>query len=129
MFKTPDQAVSLVKELKNLIHKPQVEVVICPPFVDLPAVIQELGDSDIKAGAQNMHWEAEGAFTGEISPQMLTALGCTYVIIGHSERRQYFHETDETVNKKVRAAFAHGLKPILCVGEISGRRPGQKRVG
>ena len=122
MFKTPVEAVKLVQELKDLLKNPQAEVVLCPPFVDLPAVIEALKDSGIKAGAQNMHWEAEGAYTGEISPRMLAALGCTYVIIGHSERRQYFRETDETVNKKVRAAFAHGLRPILCVGETLAER-------
>ncbi|MEL7564807.1 MAG: triose-phosphate isomerase [Dehalobacterium sp.] len=122
MFKTPDESVGLVRELKSLLNNSQVEIVICPPFVDLPGVISNLGDSGIKVGAQNMHWEKEGAYTGEVSPLMLTALGCDYVIIGHSERRQFFAETDETVNKKVKAAFAHGLKPIVCVGESLAQR-------
>ncbi|MCR6545160.1 triose-phosphate isomerase [Dehalobacterium formicoaceticum] len=122
MFKTPDQAVSLVNELKELVHQDQVEAVVCPPFVDLPGVLQAAEKTGIKVGAQNMHWENEGAFTGEISPLMLTALGCEYVIIGHSERRQYFAETDETVNLKVKAALHHGLKPILCVGETLEQR-------
>jgi len=122
MFKTPDESVGLVTELKSLLNKSQAEIVVCPPFVDLPGVIRAVGDSGIKVGAQNMHWEKEGAFTGEISPLMLRALGCDYVIIGHSERRQFFAETDETVNKKVKAAFTHGLKPIVCVGESLEQR-------
>lgn len=122
MFKTPDEAVNLVAELKGLLNSTDVEIVVCPPFVDLPGVINTVRDSGIKVGAQNMYWEEEGAFTGEISPLMLTALGCDYVIIGHSERRQFFSETDETVNKKVKAAFAHGLRPILCVGESLEQR-------
>jgi triosephosphate isomerase len=122
MFKTPEEAISLVNELKRLLSQVRAEVVICPPFVDIPGVMEALRGTDLKVGAQNMHWEAEGAYTGEISPPMLRALGCTYVIIGHSERRQYFNETDEIVNKKVRAAFAHGLKPILCVGETLEER-------
>lgn len=85
-------------------------------------MIDAVGNSGIKVAAQNMHWEAEGAFTGEISPLMLKALGCVYVIIGHSERRQYFAETDETVNKKIKAALAHGLRSIVCVGETLEQR-------
>ncbi|MGI6679219.1 MAG: triose-phosphate isomerase [Dehalobacterium sp.] len=122
MFKTPDQAENLVNELKKLVQEDRVEAVVCPPFVNLPGVLKALENTVIKVGAQNMHWEEEGAFTGEISPVMLTALGCEYVIIGHSERRQYFAETDETVNLKVKAALRHGLKPILCVGETLEQR-------
>lgn len=122
MFKTPEEAAAFVHELTALLKNPPAEVVLCPPFVDLPAVIDAVGNSGIKVAAQNMHWEAEGAFTGEISPLMLKALGCAYVIIGHSERRQYFAETDETVNKKIKAALAHGLRPILCVGETLEQR-------
>jgi len=92
-------------------------VVICAPYLQLPALVKELKGTNVKVGAQNMHFEEKGAFTGEISPEMLTALGVEYVIIGHSERRQYFNETDETVNLKLKAAFKHALKPILCVGE------------
>ena len=100
MLKNPEEAIRLVNELKRLLSQVRAEVVICPPFVDIPGVMEALRGTDLKVGAQNMHWEAEGAYTGEISPPMLRALGCTYVIIGHSERRQYFNETDEIVNKK-----------------------------
>jgi len=95
------------------------EVVVGVPFVCLPGVVEAAKGSNIKVAAQNMHWEEKGAFTGEVSGPMLAELGVDYVIIGHSERRQYFGETDETVNKKVHAAFKYGLKPIICVGESS----------
>jgi len=122
MFKTPGEALSLINDLKSLISHVQAEIVVCPPFVDLPAVVVAVQDTGIKVGAQNMHWEQEGAFTGEVSPVMLAAVGCQYVIIGHSERRQYFFETDEAVNRKVKAALAHGLRPIVCVGETLAQR-------
>ncbi|SHF57925.1 triosephosphate isomerase [Caldanaerobius fijiensis DSM 17918] len=122
MNKTPDEAVKLVNELKPLIADADAEVVICPPFVCLPAVAEAIKGTNMKLGAQNMHWEESGAYTGEVSPVMLKALGVEYVIIGHSERRQYFAETDETVNKKVISAFEHGLKPIVCVGETLEQR-------
>lgn len=122
MNKTPDEAVKLVNELKLLVEDADAEVVICPPFVCLPAVAEAIKGTNMKLGAQNMHWEESGAYTGEVSPVMLKALGVEYVIIGHSERRQYFAETDETVNKKVIAAFKHGLKPIVCVGESLEQR-------
>ena len=107
----------LIREMLPLLHDVEnVEVVICPPFVGLGVARRELDGSTIKLGAQNMHWADSGAFTGEISPVILKEL-CEYVILGHSERRAMFGETDETVNKKVLAALAHGLKPIVCVGE------------
>jgi triosephosphate isomerase len=98
------------------------EAVVCPPAITIPAVKDYIAGSNIKLGAQNMLWEEKGAFTGETSPLMLNALGVEYVIIGHSERRQYFAETDETVNKKVLSALEHGLKPIMCVGETLEER-------
>jgi len=101
------------------------EVVICPPFVCLGQVVDAVKGSNIKVGAQNMHFEENGAFTGEVSPVMLKDLGVEYVIIGHSERRQYFNETDETVNMKVKAAFDHKLIPIVCCGETLEEREGK----
>jgi len=122
MHKTPSQTVSLINELKPLVKDAQVEVVVCPPFVCLPAAKEALSGSNIKLGAQNMHWEEQGAFTGEVAPGMLKELDVEYVIIGHSERRQYFGETDEMVNKKVLSAVAHNLIPIICVGETLEQR-------
>ena len=117
MHYTIDEAVKVANELKGLVKDAKADVVICAPYLQLPALVKELEGTNIKVGAQNMHFEEKGAFTGEISPNMLTSLGVEYVIIGHSERRQYFNETDETVNLKLKAAYKHGLKPILCVGE------------
>ncbi|GAA0123399.1 MAG: triose-phosphate isomerase [Clostridium argentinense] len=117
MNKTIGEAVTLVEELKPLVKDAACDVVVCPTSICLPAVVEAVKGTNIKVGAQNMHFEESGAFTGEISPVMLKELGVEYVIIGHSERRQYFNETDETINKKLKAAFAHGLIPILCVGE------------
>ena len=117
MNKTAKEAVEFVEALKPRVENGDAEVVVCVPYVCLPGVIKAAEGSNIKVGAQNMHWEEKGAFTGEISGPMLVDLGVDYVIIGHSERRQYFAETDETVNKKVHAAFKYGLKPIVCVGE------------
>lgn len=123
MYKKVDEAIALVSELSDLVADVKdVEVVVCPTFTALDAVIEALQGSDIAVGAQNMHWQEEGAFTGEISPVMLKDLGCKYVILGHSERRQYFGETDEGVNKKITAAFSHGLIPIVCVGETLEQR-------
>ncbi|MGB9804680.1 triose-phosphate isomerase [Desulfofundulus sp.] len=118
MYKTVAEAVEFVRSLKGALAGVQgVEVAVCPPFTALHAVARELEDSNIVLGAQNMYWEEEGAYTGEISPVMLKETGCRYVILGHSERRQYFGERDEDVNAKVKAALKHGLVPIVCVGE------------
>lgn len=122
MHKTVGEAVSFVQELKQQVADAQVEVVVCPPFTALAPVAEVLKGSSIALAAQNMHWEDQGAFTGEVSPLMLKEIGCKYVVLGHSERRQYFGETDEKVNKKVKAALAHGLVPIVCVGETLAER-------
>ena len=122
MNKTPDEATALIRELAPLVEDAKAEVVICAPFTALQAVKAAAAGTNIRVGSQNMHWEEKGAYTGEVSPTMLNALGIEYVIIGHSERRQYFAETDETVNKKVHSAFAHRLIPIICVGETLAQR-------
>jgi triosephosphate isomerase len=118
MYKTVTEAVEFVRGLKEALAGVRgVEVAVCPPFTALYAVARELEGSNIVLGAQNMHRAEEGAYTGEISPVMLKEIGCRYVILGHSERRQYFGESDEDVNAKVKAALKHGLVPIVCVGE------------
>lgn len=117
-----EESIKLVKSLKSSQLDKNVDVLICPPFTSIYAIISELENSSIKVGAQNMYFEDSGAFTGEISPTMLKNMGVEYVIIGHSERRQYFCETDQIVNKKIKAALKHGLKPILCVGETLEQR-------
>ena len=119
MNKTASEAAAFVRELlSKLPDTSNVDIVLAPPFIALESVRTVLGPSSkIKLGAQNLHWETQGAFTGEVSGPMLRDIGCTYVIIGHSERRTLFGERDGDVQKKVRAALAHGLKPILCVGE------------
>ncbi len=123
MHKTGIQAVEAAGQLKRLVKATtDVEVMIAPTFTALYQVAQVLKDSPIALGAQNLHWEKQGAFTGEISSQMLVDCGCSHVIIGHSERRQFFGETDPTVNRKIQAAFAAGLIPVFCVGETEAQR-------
>ena len=118
MNKTRPEAKALVEELKPLVKDAGCDVVVCVPFTNLETVLDAAKGSNIKVGAQNCHFEKSGAFTGEISADMLTEMGVEYVVIGHSERRQYFGETDATVNKRTKAALAAGLTVILCVGEM-----------
>ena len=123
MYKTVDEAQALVNDLRGLVRDASgVEIVVCPPFTALSAVRDALRVSIIELAAQNLHWEDEGAFTGEVSPVMLRNLGRMYVILGHSERRTYFGETDEGVNRKAKSALSHGLLPIICVGETLKER-------
>ena len=123
MNKTVGEAVDLVRELKTALSGVKgVEVAVAPPFTALFAVCKELEGSPIRLAAQNLYWEEKGAFTGEISPVMLKEVGCHYVIIGHSERRQFFGETDETVNRRIKAAMSQGLKVIFCMGETLKER-------
>lgn len=123
MHKTVDEAKRFASEVKNAIpSSSEVDTVICAPALALAALVEESDETDLNVGAQTMHWEKEGAFTGEISPYHLKTLGVDYIIIGHSERRQLFAETDETVNKKVKAAIEYGLIPIVCVGETFEER-------
>lgn len=122
MNKTVDEAVKMIEELKPLVKDAKCDVVVCPTFVCLDAVKKAVEGSNIKVAAQNMHFEESGAFTGEVAPGMLEAMGIDYVVLGHSERREYFNETDEALNKKVKAAFAHNITPILCCGETLEQR-------
>jgi len=123
MYKTPDQTRDFFRDFLPLVEKhDRDEIAVCPPFVNVPAAVEAAKGSNIAVGAQNMYWEKEGAFTGEISTGMLLAVGCTHVIIGHSERRQYFGETDDTVNLKLKAALEAGLVPIVWVGEVLEER-------
>ncbi|MDD6807698.1 MAG: triose-phosphate isomerase [Oscillospiraceae bacterium] len=122
MNKTPIEAAELINEMKPLVKDADCDVLLCVPFVDLQYAIDAAKGSNIKIGAENVHWAESGAFTGEISATMLKALGIEYVIIGHSERRQYFGETDDTVALRVRAALNAGLNVILCVGETLEQR-------
>ncbi len=122
MNKTPAEAVTLAEQIKERVNGAECEVVICVPFVDLAGVLAAVKGSNVKVGAQNCHFEASGAFTGEVSAPMLKEMGVEYVIIGHSERRTYFGETDVTVNKRTLAALENGLKVIVCVGEYLEQR-------
>lgn len=122
MNMTPSEAVALVNELKPLVVNDEVDVVFCVPAIDIIPAMEAAKGTNIQIGAENMYFEEKGAYTGEISPNMLNDAGVKYVIIGHSERREYFAETDETVNKKVLKAFEHGLTPIICCGESLTQR-------
>ena len=124
MNMTPAEAERLVVELIPLVKDAACEVVVCPPYVDLALVAKLLVGTNIKLGAQNIHWAPKGAFTGEISADMLLAMGVSHAIVGHSERRQYFGETDETVNKRAKAALDANITPIICVGESLEQREG-----
>jgi triosephosphate isomerase len=123
MYKNPDQTRAFFRDFLALVAgHTRDEIVICPPYIDLCAAVTVTKGSNVAIGAQNLHWEKEGAYTGEICPRMLLDVGCTHVIVGHSERRQYFGETDDIVNFKLKAALEGGLTPILCVGEVLEER-------
>ncbi|PYX06341.1 MAG: triose-phosphate isomerase [Acidobacteria bacterium] len=120
MYKNPAQTREFFREFLPLVaDHTRDEIVVCPPYIDLCAAVEETKGSNVGVGAQDLHWEKEGAYTGEISRSMLLDIGCTHVIIGHSERRQYFGETDDVVNLKLKAALEAGLTPIVCVGEVT----------
>ncbi len=123
MYKTPEETAAFFREFLPMVAaNTRDDIVVCPPFIDLQTAVAAAEDSNVAIGAQNVHWEKAGAFTGEISAPMLTALRVTHVIIGHSERRQYFNETDDTVNRKLEIALENALTPILCVGEVLEER-------
>lgn len=127
MNKTTAEAHAFIEQVKDHLPKSdQVEAIVCAPFIHLPSLVEKVKGTNLKIAAQNMHDQESGAFTGEVSPTMLKDIGVTHVIIGHSERREYFAETDEIVNKKVHAAFKHGLTPIVCVGETLEQREGNE---
>src|SRR5665647_1657802 len=127
LYKTIAESVALVNELKLLVANNQsVEIVVAPVFTSLSRVYAAVEGSGIMLAAQDCYWEEEGAYTGEVAPKLLKDAGCSHVIIGHSERRQYFGETDQTVNKKVRAAIAAGLNAIVCVGELLAERESEQ---
>lgn len=129
MYKTQDEAKQLAEGIKkNITDVDGVDVAFCPPYTNLAVVSEAIKDSYIKLGGQNLHWESEGAYTGEISAAMLLSAGCSLVIIGHSERRKYFHETDATVNKRIKSALAAGLLPIVCVGEVLEQREANQTI-
>ena len=122
MNKLPNEAMEFIQGLESKVKETKNEVILCVPYTDLFYSLMAAQGTNIKIGAQNMHFEEKGAYTGEVSGQMLKSIGVEYVIIGHSERRAYFNETDESVNKKIKAAFKSGLKPIVCVGETLEQR-------
>ena len=122
----PNETINFIEQFAPLVKDTKNEVILCVPFTDLFYALLHVQGTNIKIGAQNMHWEEKGAYTGEVSAQMLKSIGTEYVIIGHSERRQYFAETDETVNKKIKSALTVGLKPIVCVGETLEQRENGK---
>jgi len=123
MYKTPDQAREFFRDFLPLVQgHDRDEIVVCPTFLAIDAGVKATSGTNASVGAQDVHWEKEGAFTGEINAPMLVAVGCTHVIIGHSERRQYFGETDDTVNLKLKSALEAGLTPIVCVGEVLEER-------
>ena len=126
MNNTKAQTYALLNDLVPLVKDAEAEVVVCVPYTSIWAAGEVIKGTNIKLGAENVHWAEKGAFTGEISADMLVELGVEYVIIGHSERRQYFGETDQTVNARMKAALAKGLKPIVCVGETLEEREGGK---
>ncbi|MDD4013789.1 MAG: triose-phosphate isomerase [Candidatus Omnitrophica bacterium] len=129
MYKDMDEAVQLANEIKRGAYRiDNVEIILCPPFTNISEISEMTVESNIGLGGQNCHWEKEGAYTGEISVAMLKSVGCRYVIIGHSERRKYFLETDEIVGRKVNAAIAGGLVPIMCVGETLEEREAGKTL-
>jgi triosephosphate isomerase (TIM) len=123
MYKNPAQTKEFFRDFLPLVSgHDRDDIVVCPPYVDIHSALESAKDSGVAIGAQDVYWKNEGAFTGEISSPMLVSIGCTHVIIGHSERRQYFGETDDTVNLKLKAALEHGLTPIVCVGEVLEER-------
>lgn len=124
----PNEAIKFIEDLTPLVKDTKNEVILCVPYIDLFYALLTAQGTNIKIGAQNMHFEESGAYTGEVSGEMLKSINVEYVIIGHSERRQYYAETDESVNKKVKAAFKNGLKPIVCVGETLEEREQGKTV-
>ena len=122
----PNKAIEFIEGIAPLVKNSEAEIILCVPYTDLFYSLLTAQNTNIKIGAQNMHWEESGAYTGEVSGEMLKCIGVEYVIIGHSERRQYFNETDETVNKKVKQAFAYDITPIMCVGETLEQREADK---
>ncbi len=126
MNKTPAETTEIINAMKPLVKDADCSVVLCVPYVDIHAALEAANGSNIEIGAENCHWEKSGAYTGEISADMLVAMGVKYVITGHSERRQYFGETDATVNSRLKAAIAAGLKAIVCIGETLEEREGNK---